>query len=276
MVLFKIIEKQKTGLFSPIVINYITASALGFAISDISPLQSAEAVPLWLYFSIIIGVLFIGNFFLIGLSTQKSGIAVTTISVKMSFVIPVAFSIIFDINDNFSFTKLVLIALAAVSVYLVVSPDKNIKKDTVNHILPVVIFFSIGILDSVVKYSQYNFIDSEEFSSLFSSISFTVAGIIGVVAIFFNKQNLQSFVKIKTWVLGILLGVVNFGSLYFFINALNSLKFNSSIVLGINSIGIVVMSVVAAVVLFKEHFSLKNRIGLILSILVLIFAVYNL
>jgi len=276
MVLFKIIEKQKTGLFSPIVINYITASFLGFVISNISPLQSAQAVPLWLYFAIIIGALFIGNFFLIGLSTQKSGIAVTTISVKMSFVIPVAFSIILDVNDNFSFTKLILIALAAVSVYLVVSPDRGIKNDTANHILPVIIFFSIGILDSVVKYSQYHFIDSEEFSSLFSSISFSVAGIIGIVAIFFNKRNLHSFMKIKTWILGILLGVANFGSLYFFINALNSLKFNNSIVLGINSIGIVVLSVLAAVLLFKEHFSTQNKIGLTLAILVLIFAVYNL
>lgn len=269
MVVFKIIEKQKTGILSPVVINYITASVLGFIITNTSPSIIISTTPPWLWLSVMIGILLIVNFYIIGLTIQKSGIATTTISAKMSFVLPVLFSLLFDINDTFNVSKSVLILLAIVSVFLVVYPNKKKPIIAGGILYPVLLFIGLGVLDSLVKYCQYNFITTPEASSLFSAVNFSIAGIIGITVILFSKRNLSPLKYLKTWIIGIVLGIANFGSMYFLINALNSLKYDNSLVFGINNIGVVGLSVAIAIIIFKERFSLVNKIGLVLSMIVL-------
>ena len=69
---------------------------------------------------------------------------------------------------------------------------------------------------------------------------------------------------------GFILGLVNFGSLYGIIMALDSKVFDSSIVFGINNIGIVLLSVAFALLIFKERISSKNKIGIVLSLISII------
>lgn len=268
--IFKIIEKRQIPLFPPIVVNYLMASVLGFALNGSNPLPLVSSVPPWLIFSVIIGVLLIVNFYLIGSSTQKAGIAVTSIAAKMSFVIPVLFSLLYDVNDSFSLTKLVLISTAVVAVFLVVRPNSLKSARTHHVILPVAIFVGLGLLDSLIKYSQYHYIGTAADSSLFSGVNFTVAGLLGIAALLYSRTQRKLLLSWKVWISGALLGTANFGSMYFLINALNDLKFNNSLVFGINNIGTVVLSVLMAFVLFRERFSLINWVGLVLSLLVLL------
>ncbi|PKP08360.1 MAG: hypothetical protein CVU09_16020 [Bacteroidetes bacterium HGW-Bacteroidetes-4] len=267
---FKIIEKRRIPLFPPIVVNYLMASVLGFALNGSNPLPLVSSLPPWIIFSVVIGVLLIVNFYLIGSSTQKAGIAVTSIAAKMSFVIPVLFSLLYDVNDSFSLTKLVLISTAVIAVFLVVKPN-NLKSERTHHvILPVAIFVGLGLLDSLIKYSQYHYIGTAADSSLFSGVNFTVAGLLGIGALLYSRNQRRLLLSWKVWISGAVLGAANFGSMYFLINALNDLKFNNSLVFGINNIGIVVLSVIMAFVLFRERFSLINWVGLLLSLLVLL------
>jgi len=269
LIVFKIIEKQKINLFPPIVINYIAASTLGFSLNGNALNFNTSAVSPWILFSIIIGIMLIGNFYLLGRSTQKAGIGITTVSAKMSFVLPVMFSLIFDINDQINIPKAILIAFAVASVFLVIFPGQNSKAQG-SIIYPSLIFFALGLLDTLVKYCQYHFISTPEKSSLFSAINFSIAGIIGVLLILSSKKNLLELKHAKVWLIGTILGIANFGSMYFLINALNALKFNNSLVFGINNIGIVVLSVIIAFVVYKERFSKTNWIGLLLALIVLI------
>jgi hypothetical protein len=96
LIIFKIIERQKVDIFPPIVVNYIAASALGFTINRTSSSVSIETVTPWILISIVIGIMLIGNFYLIGNSTQKAGIGITTVAAKMSFVLPVLYSRSFE------------------------------------------------------------------------------------------------------------------------------------------------------------------------------------
>ncbi|MGD9992211.1 MAG: hypothetical protein AB7S69_02835 [Salinivirgaceae bacterium] len=268
--IFKIIEKRQIPLFPPIVVNYLMASVLGFALNGSNPLPLISSVPPWMIFSVLIGILLIVNFYLIGSSTQKAGIAVTSIAAKMSFVIPVLFSLLYDVNDSFSLTKLVLISTAVVAVFLVVRPN-SLKAARTHHVmLPVAIFVGLGVLDSLIKYSQYHYIGTAADSSLFSGVNFTVAGLLGIAALLYSRKQRRLLLSWKVWISGAVLGTANFGSMYFLINALNDLKFNNSLVFGINNIGIVVLSVLMAFVLFRERFSLINWAGLLLSLLVLL------
>jgi drug/metabolite transporter (DMT)-like permease len=270
LLVFKLIEKQKISLFPPIVVNYIAATILGFSLNGTNPFPQLAQTPPWLIFSLVIGVFLIVNFYLIGRSTQKAGIAVTTIAAKMSFVLPVLFSLLYDVNDMLTVGKIVLIALAVVAVFLVVRPNR-ISKEASHHILlPIAIFIGLGLLDSLLKYCQYHYIENPADSSVFSGVNFAVAGLIGLGIMSVSKKQRSLMLQAKVWIAGIFLGVANFGSMYFLINALNDLKVNNSLVFGINNVGIVALSVIMAYVFFKERFSKINWVGLLMAILVLL------
>ncbi len=270
LIIFKVIEKQKIDILPPIVINYITASVLGFYISGLHTSSIISAVSPWFTFSIIIGILLIVNFFLLGNSVQKAGIAITTVSAKMSFVLPVLFSLLYDVNDKFSASKGILLLFAMVSVIMAIYQDNKENRKTGSVLFPILIFSGLGSVDSLVKYCQYHFISNSESSSLFSAFNFSIAGIVGLFLLFLNRLLQKSLLKSKVWLIGIILGAANFGSMYFLINALNELKFNNSLVFGINNIGIVLTSVIVAYIIYKERFSRINWTGLVLSVLVLL------
>jgi len=269
-VTFKIIEKQKIDIFPPIVINYIIASTLGYSITGANFTDHFQTLPPWFIFSIIIGILLIVNFYFVGNSIQKAGIAITTVSAKMSFVLPVLFSLLFDVNDIFNLPKGILIILALVSVILVIFPDKYNTQQTGSIVYPILLFFGLGLLDTSIKYCQYNFITDAESSSIFSAVNFSIAGIIGLFVLLLSKKHRQSILNIKVLLIGVILGVANFGSMYYLINALNTLKFDNSLVFGINNIGVIVISVGIGYMAFNERFSKINWSGLILSLLVLL------
>jgi len=98
-VIFKIQDRVKIKLFPVIVLNYITATVLGYSLTtiDISSLQIIQSD--WIISGVLIGFFLIAGFYLIGYSTQKVGIAITTVSSKMSVVIPILFSM-FYFNES--------------------------------------------------------------------------------------------------------------------------------------------------------------------------------
>jgi len=66
---------------------------------------------------------------------------------------------------------------------------------------------------------------------------------------------------------GVVFGVPNFASLIFFFNALESSGFGASQVFPIVSMGVVVLSALIGLILFKEKLSLMNWIGLGFAVL---------
>jgi len=134
------------------------------------------------------------------------------------------------------------------------------------------IFLGIGILDSLIKYAQFRYI-SNDINPLFSGITFFIAGLTGLLLLPFNRNAAKDLGRFKTWILGILLGLVNFGSMYFFIGALNHIDVVSgkqaqgSIVFGINNIGIVAFGVIIGYLFFKERPTKLNWSGIALSVL---------
>lgn len=262
-------DRFKISVFPPIVINYIVATAFGLSISKVSIASVVVDPPSWIWLSVFIGILLIVNFNFIGLSTRNAGIAVTTVASKMSFVIPVIFSLTYDVNDELTLPKIIQLVLAIVSVFMVVYRNKQSKSERMYILFPILLFFGLGILDSLVKYGQYNFIKDASSSSLFSAVNFMVAGIIGLIVAATKPKIRKELMSPKVIIAGLLLGIANFGSMYFLINALNDLHLNNSLVFGINNIGVVVASIIMAFVFFRERFSKLNWVGLFIALLVL-------
>ena len=265
---FKVTERFKTNLIKLITVNYLVAAILGFSfnrhpISFLNVLTSN-----WLPYALLIGFSFILMFFLIGYSTRLSGVAVTTIAGKLSMVIPILFSILY-FSEKTTILKISGLILATIAVVLTsyrpIDKAKNIKLIAI----PIAIFLGSGITDSIVKYAQTYHVPNS-LSLLFPAVVFLTALLLGLVFILIKPKSLSKNISIAELVGGTILGIANFGSLYFFILALNNSKLDSSIVFGLNNICIVLFSILIGLTFFKEKFSRVNFAGVLMAIIAIL------
>ena len=273
-VIFKFLDRLKINTFNVIVINYITAAILGLLLTqnqtDIFPIYKNA----WFPYSIIIGVLFIMTFVIIAKSSQIVGIAITTVSNKMSVIIPIAVSIIIDPLDVLTNFKAIGIAMAILAVFLSVYRKRKVEFDPRNIYLPIILFLSMGLVDSIVKYAQQYHVN-DNVLPIFTVILFIMSAITGLVTKLIRRTSFKELLDKKILLWGIGLGISNYGSLYFLIKALNyknSLgnSMDGSIVFGINNLGIIALSVIIGLLVFKEKFLKINWVGIIISL----FAIY--
>jgi drug/metabolite transporter (DMT)-like permease len=264
-VIFKIQDKYEIKLFPVIIINYVFAVAWGLILNK-TKITSEIFESNWIHVSVIIGIALLVMFYMLGYSTQKVGISVTTISKEMSVVLPISFSIFFYKEELTSIKEIgVLLALTAVFLSVYKKKEKGKEFDMKYFFLPIVLMFGIGFIDSMLKFSLEEF-DVKDNIPLFSAISFAVAGIVGLFVSFVNEISIKDFLNWKTILTGAIIGTANFGSMYFLFLALARAPIQSTAVYGINNVGIITVSILAAVLIFKESISVLNRIGILLAI----------
>lgn len=268
-VTFKFIDKTKTPLINAIVLNYLIGAVFGFILTGSFPVDVIVKSD-WVYFGMIVGVLMIVMFFIVGQSAKTVGISITTVTSKMAVVIPMVFAII-AYHEKITEIKIISIFLALLAVTMSVykKSDKKTKLNAWAVILPIALFVGMGLDNSLLIISKERYIDSS-MSSLFSATIFSFALISGLIITMFKPSVFRSFLNYKTWISGILLGLCNFGSIYFVLLALNSGVFSNSIAFGIINIGIVSLSVLIGTFFFKEKLSKLNIVGVVLSILTIL------
>jgi drug/metabolite transporter (DMT)-like permease len=278
-IVFKFVDKFSFPPLPIIVINYFTASLLGFLIQA-SPMGLPEmARSEWFPVSIIIGVLFILMFFLVAYSSKKAGISITTVASKMSVIFPILFSIFIDPGDRMTLIKAMAVAFTLTGVALTVYRPRTEKLDKAAIYIPLLLFAGMGLVDSLVKFAQHHYVNDSELAP-FSSLLFLNAFISGLLVLILMPGLYRNFVRFSIWGWGVLLGAVNFGSIFFLVRALNFLSpggksVDSSVIFGINNIGIVALSVMAGWLVFKESLKLVNWIGIGLSALALLFFMFG-
>lgn len=262
-VIFRWAKNFSCRLKPLITINYLTATLLGFGFLLRFNFQPFLHFTNWMPYGISLGVLYIIMFFLIGLSSQKAGITITTLANKLSLVFPVFFSL-FWFNETVTAWKYTGLITAVLAVLLTLY-KKNIKKTNLLwFILPLAIFIGSGFIDTLVKLIQATQITDSQIAS-FATFVFFVAFICGVVVSFSKKETTTKLFHAPTLLLGILLGTANFGSLYFILHALNKSRLESSLVFALNNMLIVALSATIGFFIFKEKMNRINVAGLILA-----------
>lgn len=268
-VIFRVAKNYHCTLQSLITINYLAASLLGVILfRPFAGYNNQQALPHWLPFAILLGILFIAMFYLIGYSSQKAGITVTTLANKLSLVFPVTFSL-FYFNEQVSTIKLIGIATALIAIGLTVYKREITKTNLIYIVLPLILFLGSGIIDSLVKYVQAVKISESE-TSLYTIFVFVVAFLCGIIVSLLTKAY-RLRLKPATVIFGTLLGFVNFGSLYFIIKALNKSGLDSSLVFALNNMAIVAFTAILGTLLFKERLNKINFAGVILALISLYF-----
>ncbi|WP_282043003.1 DMT family transporter [Winogradskyella flava] len=257
-VLFKLFSKFKINTLQAIVVNYATAFTCGLFFYD--GIIRPEIINTdWFVVAIALGFLFIAIFNVMALTAQKNGLSAVSVASKMSVIIPILFGI-YVYKESAGFIKIIGIVLALIAVYLTSIKQNDDTVLTRAIYLPLILFIGSGIIDtSVNHFAPKNNIQ------LFLAVIFGIAGVIGFIIIAYKSLRLNQHFKFKSIPFGIALGIVNYCSMYFLLKALRVDGFESSSIFTINNVAIVALSTLIGLLLFKEHISKANWIGIVLA-----------
>ena len=259
-ILFKLFNKYNVNTLHAIVVNYITAGTCGILFSEQGISFPAIVNSSWIYAAIALGFLFISIFNIMALTAQKNGLSVASVASKMSVIIPILFGILIY-KESIGSQKIIGIILALVAVFLTSIKQKDDTVLTQSIYLPLLLFFGSGIIDTSV-----NHFAPDGNIPLFLTVIFAVAGSIGIVISVYKVLQHKAKFKIKAIPFGLALGVVNYGSMYFLLKALRIDGFESSNIFTINNVAIVGVSALVGLILFKEHISKQNWLGILIAI----------
>lgn len=265
-VVFKLYGTFKINTLHAIVINYLVACICGltFYQGDLQLAQIPEQD--WFYMTAGLGILFILVFNLMALTTQRSGLSVVSVATKMSVVVPILFGV-FYYKEALGPFKITGIILALIAVYLASIKSKEgiaIKKE--NLIFPILVFLGSGVIDTSIKFIEGKYV-SETDVPIFSATVFGAAFSCGLLFIGYQIAKGTFKFQFKNIVAGIALGVPNYFSIYFLVQALRGSAFDSSTLFTVNNVAIVMVSTFIGILLFKEKLLTKNWIGIGLAVI---------
>lgn len=260
---FKIFEKLKISSFVAIVVNYGVAGLIGFLYEPNSAAIIKNIYEPWFLNGCILGIVFISNFYIMALSAQKIGASVTSVASKMSLVITVIFSIVYY-EENVNALKVAGVMLALASVFFITQINtKEVNKKYI--FLPIILFFGGGFIDISLNYNQVTHL-KEGGSGLFSTITFSTAFIVGFFILIYRLIKRKEQLNFKNIAGGIVLGVVNWLSIFLLLLTLKNPAWDSSTIYTIVNIGILLLVVICGVLIFKEKLNSKQWIGIMLAL----------
>ncbi len=291
---FRAFASYDVPTFPAIVINYMVCVLTGSLFISMgwieSPpvfetLQSPE-------FSTALGVacgmgaFFIGSFYIMGLTTQLSGVAVATLSARISFVIPVLVNLWIwkSGGKEYDFANYIGLFLAIMAVGLVsykpskINDPTEYKDDNKKYlaiILPIIVFLVSGIIDTTFNYTiKYEIVLLEQ-QGIFSVLLFGIAGTTGIII--FTIQFLRKKIKMtkKSIIGGICLGIPNFFSIFLLLKVLSGFDGDGALVFPVFNISVILLAAIASYILFKEHLSSINKVGLAIAIIAILLISYQ-
>ena len=262
--------------------NYVFASTTGFLMCKQFDTPAQLVAEPWFGLSIVTGFWFIFTYLLMTASTQRSGVTVTSLSSKLSVVLPTLAGVIL-FHERLNFVATMGIVLALVALVLVVGGKKGdamkgdaMKGDAINRVstgngllislLPVFIFFGTGTGDILMKLTEQRN-GSDDMGFMIAFIYF-IALLFGILIVAYDLIRGRSKWQWKSALGGIGLGVINFFSTYSVYNAMRC--FDNVVLFPIYNIGVVSLTALVGWLLFKEKLNWKNYLGLAIAIIAVI------
>ena len=253
-----------------ITINYFVAASLGWSLAGGAPAVERTLDAPWIFPLSALGLFFYPLFRLTARCSQELGVSVATIASKLSMAIPVLALALMDGMHHISFGQWAGMVLAFPAVWLSASsgeqnmPRTAASKPRANLMwIPVIMFFGSGCIDLMFGwYAEHPTLQASGMQMAFASVPFTLGGVVGLADQFRSKRG---FPKRRDVLGGLLLGVTNFGSLYFLLLAFDSGLFPRAMVVPLLNLSVIVLATLGGVMLLKDIPNHKARWGVILA-----------
>ncbi|MFH0894050.1 MAG: hypothetical protein V2A54_06410 [Bacteroidota bacterium] len=260
LILFKLFEKRSISNLQAIAVNYVTAAVLGFIFFD-HPDFSDVIAKNWFPFSLISGITLFLVFIVYAVSTQKAGLSITSVSGKMSLIIPVICGV-FLLDNTMPLLRMAGIILALLSFYLTLKKESGIKLQLSLLIFPLLLLIGNGINDTILNYAQVKYAGEE--TGAFLSFAFLAAFVPCIVAVIVRLYLKKEVFKLVNVGAGLLLGMLNYFSTYFFMAGLNHVE--TGIFIPLFNAGVVLSGVTCGILFFREKMRSINIAGVFLCL----------
>jgi drug/metabolite transporter (DMT)-like permease len=224
---------------------------------------------LWLP-SALLGVLFVSIFSLQGLSAQRAGAARTTIAGRMSLVLTVL-GIVLLFHERITMLSIIGIGVAIVGLLLTTASSKG-ETDKRSWILPSLIFLGCGAADVIVNAAQRVRTTSLN-EAAFTTMCFGGASTVSAIVLTVRGPR-AALAHRRTWIGGIVLGIVNYASLLFLVLALGEGALPASSIFPLMNIVAILFATTAGITLFKERLSVRQWIGIACCITALVLIMF--
>ncbi|EAY26322.1 hypothetical protein [Microscilla marina] len=279
---FRSFKTLKINTLQAVVINYYVCVITGwFAFGESSQLSLISLSNPWFIYALILGVAFMLVFYLIAITTQIVSVTAGSLATKISLVIPVMASLFIFQTQQKTFNWINYSGIALALVAIVLSTLKKEKKDvqihsrsTRNFLLTLAVFVCAGLIDTTLNYLNLHYIKPAS-SAFFLVILFGTAGIAGSIIAGYRIATGKDRLQNRNLVGGLYLGIPNFFSVYFLLDALSAFGNDGAFLFPVFNIGIIVCSSVAAIIIFKERLSRLNQLGIVLAVLAIFFIAYQ-
>jgi drug/metabolite transporter (DMT)-like permease len=275
---FKVCERFKITTFQAIIYNYITCIITGSIVNGAFPVNEHNVSEPWFKWAALMGTMFIVSFNMVAITTRKASVAAASVANKLSMVIPAAFSV-WLYGDSMGMVKIIgiIIALTAVILISIQRTDKvTHKKNWSVTLLIAALFIISGLLDTAIKYVEQLFLNESNKNDYLVS-AFFFAGTIGTILLIIQYITGKQKFEPKAVLAGICIGIPNYFSIWCLVKVLKTPPYGlqSSAIIPLNNIGILLFSTVVAFLLFKERLSKTNWLGVILSVIAITLIAYG-
>jgi drug/metabolite transporter (DMT)-like permease len=203
---------------------------------------------------------------LLAYTAQRAGVSVAVLASRLSVAIPAILAFLLY-GDSFNAVKTVGLAAALSSLYLctATAQDFGVTRVWLRRLLPILVFFMFGCHFTLLKFTQARYLDSSSYH-VYVTTSFFFAFVTSV-AIGLARIPTRVGVRSGDLIAGGVLGLINYGAIYFLVKVLSLEGWQSSQLFPIYSVGVVSVSSLLAMILFKERLSRLKTFGLVVGLM---------
>ncbi|HEY7168751.1 MAG TPA: EamA family transporter [Candidatus Binatia bacterium] len=269
-VLFRGFSDWHINLFWAIPLNYLTCvfvgSIWGAHLLDVTSLPRQP----WLWLAVLQGVILAVNFFLLAYTAQRAGVSIAALASRLSVAIPSILAFLLY-GDSLSLVKLAGLGAAVLSLYLcTMAHDRKASLRLFpGTFLPLLVFFTFGCYFFVIKYAQAHYLNEASYHD-YVMTGFLFAFLTALGICIGRRLLILTQVGWLDLVGGTLLGIVNYFAVYALVKALAVQGWETSQVLPIYSIGVIALSSILALLIFRETLSRQKTFGLAVGLVAVI------
>lgn len=267
LVFFRLLKPNADATLQVITLNYFVATFLGLLSTHHYINEAATHWPAWGAWAILLGLLFMGTFFLFAMSSQKAGVALTAVASRMSVIIPVLGGLlIFD--EKAGLVRWIGLALIFPAFYYTLYNGEKRGKSilTFDTMLPFALLLGTGLNDLLMNYATrvYAPVDLAFMLSIIFGVAFLIGGSILLVKTLRGEASFRPSLIPS----GILLGLINYASTFFLMRSMSQLS--ATVLFPLVNASIVVLAVIIDIMLFGHRPTPRQWSGLVLAVVAIV------
>lgn len=263
---FKWAALQHLDRLRLLTVNYGTGAALALLLLWTTGEGHGPLSPSLIGLGVFTGALFIGGFHLLSLATERAGMGLALGVMRLSVVVPVAVSwtVWRDVPTPLQQAGLVVACGALALLAWPARAERAAGRGTASVLAA--LFVVGGVADVLLKTFDERF-GVQVPDAAFLALVFATACLVGCAGLL-RRATPEAPADDRVYVAGAVLGVVNYGSAVFLLEAVARMR--GTVVFPLNNIAIVVGSALLGRWVWHEPIGRRNRVGLVCAVAALV------